>query len=604
MIHPQDLFTQFGGGREGFWDESAWLAVLGVLADHDGEPYTQRDNPALFTDLENALAPLNQKRNGNQQLHASGQDESRSVFRAAGDIWVDTKVAEFSGNQIHVTSDGAAVLAGERTYRDCLRRMFATYREKRNGKSPFIPVLRHLSAHQAAPYSAIFDQIQRECGNEMDDWLKASALQGFPYDVTAKAGNPRRSVLLVLRLLTESGLIAKSQIDETWQIQEAGAVQQVLKEFNELSQSSDLLSSNNDLEIPAIVQSIRDVGWAFEPWQIAAFCHAVRTKPFVILAGISGTGKTKLPHLVAQATGAKIELIPVRPDWRDSSDVLGYTDILGRFHVGPLLRIAHEAIENPSVQHFVVLDEMNLARVEHYFAEVLSKIEDRFASPHGGFQSSPLLTAAMEVRDEDNEGSIPWKKVYLPPNLAIIGSVNMDETTHGFSRKVLDRAFVIEFSDVNLKDYGDHSQTSMQTVHHSSVPWTQTVARIGDHPDSGAPTVLQAIEELEELNRILSGAQLQVGYRVRDEVVLFALEALDSTSMTRSNGEPVNALDLVLCMKVLPRIQGGGSRMKSLLSELASWASQSTPPKFPMCLERIEMLQSRLKNDGFTNFWL
>lgn len=604
MIHTQDLFTQFGGGREGFWDESAWLAVLKVLMAHEGEPYTQRDNPDLFSDLEDALAPLNQTRNANQQLHASGQDESRSVFRAAGDIWVDTKVVEFTGNQIHVTSDGADVLAGKRTYRDCLRRMFATYREKRNGKSPFIPVLRHLSAHETAGYSEIFDQIQRECGAEMDEWLKASNLQGFPYEVNAKAGNARRSVLLVLRLLTDSGLIRKSGTDESWQIQDAVAVQQVLKEFNELSQLSDLQPSNDSLEILSIVDNIRNAGWAFEPWQIAAFCHAVRTKPFVILAGISGTGKTKLPHLVAQATGAKIELIPVRPDWRDSSDVLGYTDLFGKFHVGPLLRIAHEAIENPEKQHFVVLDEMNLARVEHYFAEVLSKIEDRFPSPLGGFQSSPLLTAAMEVRDEDNVGSIRWKDVYLPPNLAIIGSVNMDETTHGFSRKVLDRAFVIEFSEVDLKDYGDHGHTSIQPVQHTSAAWTQTVSRIGDHPDSGEPTVLQAVEELEALNQILASAQLQVGYRVRDEVVLFALEALDSTAMTLSNGDPINALDLVLCMKVLPRIQGGGSRMRSLLSDLAGWAGQSTPPRFPICLRRIEILQSRLKNDGFTNFWL
>jgi hypothetical protein len=604
VIHRQDLFTQFGGGREGFWDEDAWLAVLTTLNNHDGQAYSQSANQQLFDDLEDALRPLNAQRGNNQQLNASGQDESRSVFRAAGDIWVDTNVVKFDDNTIHIMPDGAAVLAGNRTYQDCLRHMFASYREKRNGKSPFIPALRLLTARHSVSFGELFDAIQAECGPEMRDWLNSSKLPGFPYEATASVGNPRRSIRLVLRLLSDAGLIHKGPTPESWEILDPSAAQQIVNAFSQLAQSSTQQDAERELDVPAIVESLHEAGWTFEPWQVAAYCHAVRTKPFVILAGISGTGKTKLPHLIAEATNAEVLLIPVRPDWRDSSDILGYTDLVGKFHVGPLLQIAHTAIANPDKQYFAVLDEMNLARVEHYFAEVLSKIEDRVPSDNGGYRTSPLLTAAMDVRDEDNDGGLPWKGVYLPSNLAVVGSVNMDETTHGFSRKVLDRAFVIEFSEVNLKDYGESPRSLAGVNPHSAEAWRQDALRLSDHPDPDKDVVLQVIEELVAVNDILGKAQLQVGYRVRDEVALFCLEASGSPSMVRSNGDSIDALDLVLCMKILPRIQGGGLRIKSLLAELADWAGPAESPRLPVCYARIGMLQSRLKNDGFTNFWL
>jgi 5-methylcytosine-specific restriction protein B len=97
---------------------------------------------------------------------------------------------------------------------------------------------------------------------------------------------------------------------------------------------------------------IKQRGFTFEPWQIAAYVTAVRTKPFVILAGVSGTGKSKLPQLVAEATGGSAELVPVRPNWTDSSDVLGYEDLQGVFRAGPLLRLAGTA-ENDLETHYL-----------------------------------------------------------------------------------------------------------------------------------------------------------------------------------------------------------------------------------------------------------
>lgn len=142
-------------------------------------------------------------------------------------------------------------------------------------------------------------------------------------------------------------------------------------------------------EIATILDFIDSCGYTFEPWQVATFVTALRTKPFLILAGISGTGKTHLPRLVAHATGAEAIIVPVKPDWTDSSDLLGYERLDGGFTPGTLLKVADLAISRPETQFFFVLDEMNIARVEYYFAEVLSVLESRTRSSSGEIISAP-----------------------------------------------------------------------------------------------------------------------------------------------------------------------------------------------------------------------
>src|SRR5690606_38685820 len=184
-----------------------------------------------------------------------------------------------------------------------------------------------------------------------------------------------------------------------------------------------------DFDRPAamerLVAAIAVRGFVYEPWEVAAFVTALRTKPFVVLAGVTGVGKSRLPHLVAEATGGGATLLPVRPDWTDPAEVLGYTDLAGRFRPGALLRPARAAAEDPAREHLVVLDEMNLARPEHYLAEVLSRIEAREATA-AGFVTPPLLTQPLDAPGAD------WNAVRLPPNLALVGTVNVDESAHAF----------------------------------------------------------------------------------------------------------------------------------------------------------------------------
>lgn len=357
--------------------------------------------------------------------------------------------------------------------------------------------------------------------------------------------------------------------------------------------------------VERVVKFVSDSGFVFDPWQVAAYISAVRTKPFVILAGISGTGKTRLPELVAAATGAKIVAVPVRPDWTDSSDLIGYERLDGTFMPGPLLMLAAEAEQNPGSQFFILLDEMNVARVEYYLAEVLSRLEQRQRVASGGFSSAPLLPPADPSALKDPAAS--WRGVGLPSNLCVVGSVNMDETTHGFSKKVLDRSFVIEFSDVDLRQVGVAVSGTPQLW--SAVDWQQAALTLAEHSQAGAPVVTDVIETLSTLNEILSPIQLQVGYRVRDEVAMFCLVAQEcAASFTTTTAGTVDALDLAVAMKVLPRLQGGGASIKKALAELKEWSNPTTSSTslraFPFCEARIDLMHLRLEEAGFTSYWL
>ncbi len=375
-----------------------------------------------------------------------------------------------------------------------------------------------------------------------------------------------------------------------------------------------------------LVEAIAATGFIFHPWQVATYVTAMRTKPFVILAGISGTGKSKLPDLVSKLTSGKCERVSVRPDWTDSSEVLGYVDLNDRFRPGRVLQQAKEAANNPSQFHVCLIDEMNLARVEHYFAEVLSAIEDRQPSPNGGFQSTALISQKLPPE------FLEWQDQVLPSNMGIVGTVNMDESSHGFSRKVLDRAFTIELSEVDLSLESSPSTAVVPRVDWSMEYWRCKATRLSEVDFSSPANRLiaeRATSHLQEINRSLIHCQLQVGYRTRDEVILFMINAEDVRVLFRTrSGEAVDPLDLAVMMKILPRLVGGSNSIRQTLMGLigVAVAGQSfgleeevnlvverwiadgrsdliEDAKLPRSAARLCLMWKRLE-DGYTSYWL
>lgn len=179
---------------------------------------------------------------------------------------------------------------------------------------------------------------------------------------------------------------------------------------------------------------------------------SLKSKPFVILAGTSGTGKTRLVRLFAEAIGAtsangRYCQVAVRPDWSDSTDLFGHVDLNGNFVPGAILPFLKAAKGDKKHPYILCLDEMNLARVEYYMSDFLSIIESR------GLKDGEIVSDLIMTNDKygnDKEAVATYGEIGFPQNLYIVGTVNMNETTFPFSRKVLDRANTIEFNYVNL----------------------------------------------------------------------------------------------------------------------------------------------------------
>lgn len=233
----------------------------------------------------------------------------------------------------------------------------------------------------------------------------------------------------------------------------------------EKNDNSDQKGGEEELTIKETIGRIKNYieakGFSYEDGLIENFYLSLKSKPFVILAGTSGTGKTRLVKLFAEAVGAntsngRYKMVSVRPDWSDSSDLFGHVDLNGKFIPGAIIEFVKRAELDSAHPYFLCLDEMNLARVEYYLSDFLSVIETRdFQAGH--IVSEPLVSATYYggSNGADKYGVVPF-----PENLYIIGTVNMDETTFPFSRKVLDRANTIEFSYVDLTPHADWVPTT------------------------------------------------------------------------------------------------------------------------------------------------
>ncbi len=337
---------------------------------------------------------------------------------------------------------------------------------------------------------------------------------------------------------------------------------------------------------------------------------AIRTKPFILLAGISGTGKSHMVRQLARGLCPRykngstteahpfyneqkpgnFEIIPVRPNWHDSTELMGYESRIGspEFIIKPFVEFLVKAWMNPDIPFFLCLDEMNLAPVEQYFAEYLSAIESRKAVNGGGrdyFKTDVVVKmGASEAAWDDHGNSVlhnaleklfaPYKDasgnldtwasyvrevftkdggVSIPQNLVVMGTVNMDETTCSFSRKVLDRAMSFELNDVSdmyapdkLVGEGDYEFGSIAVAAAKCSLLTGKEAY-----DANAAVGGKVLEYLKIVNEALEGKKFKIAYRSRNEIMIYCVE--------RTNGGIVGlrqALDEATNLKILSRIEG------------------------------------------------
>lgn len=376
------------------------------------------------------------------------------------------------------------------------------------------------------------------------------------------------------------------------------------------------------------------------------FITAIKSKPFLLLAGISGTGKSRIVRELARACwdeGSEeykaqkprnFEMVQVKPNWHDSSELIGYVSrVSGEpvYVAGDFLKFVAKAWEEQDVPYFLCLDEMNLAPVEQYFAEYLSVVESRKADGKGSVITDPILKKSKEdwyrvltgelTDDDDVRNRFLEDGICIPQNLIVVGTVNMDETTFSFSRKVLDRAMTIEMNEVNL-DGGLNTR-------HERIGKLGAAELIGTAVEGvdiyGAYKDVcdTAIDYLKKINEKLEGTPFKIAYRTRNEVLLYVVNNLpynqiegDDESTYKEEFVVARALDEITNMKILSRIEGDESKVsEGFLKDLKETIKTGLESVFSelfdeddddvytsVSLAKLDEMKKRLAS-GYTSFW-
>ena len=375
------------------------------------------------------------------------------------------------------------------------------------------------------------------------------------------------------------------------------------------------------------------------------YIEALKTKPFLLLAGISGTGKSQKVKELAfltcpkdgvlnadSTTPGNYCLIEVKPNWHDSTELLGYySNLTEKYTITPFLHFVHKAAINPNVPFFVCLDEMNLAPVEQYFAEYLSVLETR-TMKDGKIETAELLSKKLfESCSEDRGYTVAELDVLrylkenglrLPENLFVIGTVNMDDTTHQFSRKVIDRAFTIEMNGDELEEMFSDKNAHVLDYIDTPLPLSELKPKFVKANDALADEVVgiykdviiaQVPEKLKAINAILKDTPFRVSYRVQNEFVLYLSTLLLKRKDEDSVDELINKTALVILLeKILPRVQGDEKLLSTVdgnvFTDLRNYVKENLKCKdetgvFSEVIAKLDEMDKRLSNTYFANFF-
>ena len=368
------------------------------------------------------------------------------------------------------------------------------------------------------------------------------------------------------------------------------------------------------------------------------YITAIKSKPFLLLAGISGTGKSRIVRELARACWEEgtddykaqkpknFQMVQVKPNWHDSSDLIGYVSrVSGKaeFVAGEFLKFVAKAWEDTETPYFLCLDEMNLAPVEQYFAEYLSVIESRKSHDDGTVTTDPILEKSAEdwyrvltselTNDDNVRSRFLEEGICIPQNLIVVGTVNMDETTFSFSRKVLDRAMTIEMNEVDL--HGGLTERNEQIGKLGKAELIGYAVEGVDVYGANKDVCETVLTYLDAVNTVLEGTPFKVAYRTRNEFMLYVVHNLPYSKGENeeelSQGYVVaRALDEITSMKVLSRIEGDDTKVsdkfldslsKAIGEGLKAVSGDENTVK-SISLVKLKEMKDKLVS-GYTSFW-
>ncbi len=330
------------------------------------------------------------------------------------------------------------------------------------------------------------------------------------------------------------------------------------------------------------------------------YIQALVQKPFVILTGNSGTGKTKIAIDFAKILEESFSdgtinslVVQVGADWTDTSKMLGfYNPISKEYKKTNILEFIETANKHSNIPFFLILDEMNLSHVERYFSDFLSAMESH-------------EKIILSSKEEDCDSDIP-ESIDLPENLFVTGTVNIDETTYMFSPKVLDRANVIEFipaeSDVLANFENETQPIEIEPVNDGSAEGFLALAKTVRESKNLPPDEGKCIEILKGISNLLQGSGFEFAFRTAKEIRLYIYAAYllaQNEGKTLGAEDYVSLMDEQLLQKILPKIHGNRKQIGHLLDKLESFCTEES---LSLSLAKIQKMKVRLENYQYASF--
>jgi len=380
---------------------------------------------------------------------------------------------------------------------------------------------------------------------------------------------------------------------------------------NRVSKDDKVKPPKSNFNLEKILNNISDSGLAYSNQLITRFTASLLTKPFVILTGLSGSGKTKLAQAFVQwicQDESQYRIIPVGADWTNREPLLGYPNALKpEEYVKPdsgVLDLIIQANNQPELPHFLILDEMNLSHVERYFADFLSVMESK--------EEIPLYAEGIV------DNGVP-SKLKVPSNLFIIGTVNIDETTNMFSPKVLDRANTIEFrvTQDEMKNFlSNIRDITMDALTGKGAGMAKSFLEMAASKDFATTDIAEINAALVQFFGELKKTGAEFGYRSATEILrlINQLSVLDNT-LTKNQ-----KIDVAIIQKLLPKLHGSRRKLCPVLETLGSFCIagdvkiikdvfenadfdfNGANVLYPLSLEKITRMYRGAIDNGFASF--
>jgi hypothetical protein len=701
---PYKTWTTIDSGREGLWDLDVWLGVIKLVAKYDGENVYD-EHGAIYAELDALFPGKGWKKH---ELNSAGVSEFRPLFRDYPKPWTTTGTVRFDDQTFRITDQGRRLISGEIGPSDVFVKLLNEWEE--GDERPF-QILARAIIEYAQPLS--FEDFYRGVmlgyrpGDDINKAIAEGRISGLAIEKT-----PERRLRHLLNLLDLAGCTKK--VGDKWIAWNLGLLRQISNLPRSTKSSSKLTIANLAENFAA---DLKKSGLRISRSVIIRLSASLLAKRFVILTGLSGSGKSKLAeacaawlcagnrtsdpfalgnvvesdrksyrvtasdkgavefsnspeagegtlvtlprnviqewtdyiasnnlsrdvscreireavapkskyssqihsfetHLKAAAfallesskktfIGSSYVLVSVGADWTSNENVLGYQDALSpdryRKPTSGVLDLILTAEKDPGKPYFLILDEMNLSHVERYFSDILSAIESK--------QPIALHSSDKELPAFENDPYPVPSRLKLPPNLFIIGTVNVDETTYMFSPKVLDRANVVEFrvaKDEMAGFLGAPKAVDMESLAGGGAAFGEAFIAAATSGDVSAGAIPEAIRGAADVAKDLNDSLLaafdglaeigaEFGYRTAYEISRFIYF---HAALSGAGWQFKDALDAQVFQKLLPKLHGSERRLGPVLEKLEKFCTEKN---LELSLEKIKRMRERLK-DGFTSF--